>query len=642
MTSVFLRLWAVGFWLCTVAAVSAQSDVVLSNRHAEPESDWNAGTGLFSPQGKRSNDLLTLPLPFFDSFLYPGPRIDSTRWFDFSLVHLIRTGAINPPDYGVMVLDGTNGLRQAYTQATVSGRCDSVTSHAFDLSGYRPSDSIYLSFRYQAGGLLEPPEIPDSLFLSFALVPPPPDSTGFQPPAQFRQVWSSSGGLPTDQWFVAMIPLKDSVFFHDQFQFRFANNGLRAGAYDHWLIDYVSLAAGRSAEDTLPNDQAIVQVTGSVFENYTALTAKQEAALQPSLRAPVAQLANHNGGAADRTLTLTLEDALFGQQLDAQTAQTVSFAAAEASAQFAPWTNPSLGRAAILQQVCALTPVAADPVPENDRFAAPTPLTWYLGYDDGEAEAGFGLTSPRGFGQRFVLGADDSLRAVWLSFFPVFSNAENRGFELGIWSAPHRDSILLRSFSGTNIRFEGAANQFSRYRLNFNPLDEQDSLVPLPREFYVGIIQNNADPIGLGYDENYDGDQLIYRDSSGFWIPTQQRGALMIRLELTSGDSANPLLTSRPDAPQHTTKPAFRLFPNPSAGPVYLQPIEPGHRLAWIEWYDAQGRMIAKNTLADRVDERIELPLPPGLCAGLLTIRLGSVGPNGRLQLHSFRYMYRP
>src|SRR5690606_33918033 len=111
---------------------------------------------------------------------------------------------------------------------------DSLTSRDIDLSTYQAGDSLYLSFFYQAKGNGFAPKPADSFMLFFL------PSSGI-----WRSVWKTPGDTST-QWHQVMIPVKDTVFFHENFKMRWVNKATMGIGNSHWHLDYIRLEANRT------------------------------------------------------------------------------------------------------------------------------------------------------------------------------------------------------------------------------------------------------------------------------------------------------------------------------------------------------------------------------------------------------------
>jgi len=193
---------------------------------------------------KKSASVTTLTLPIFDDFSTGSVFPDSSIWSD-AFAFINNNYCRNPVTNGVASLDALDADGSIYKDAVLAPNtfvADHLTSQSIDLD-YPASDSIYLSFLYQGGGLCDVPETHDSLMVDFYS----PDS------GVWVNVWSITGGenLPFKD---VMIPVRDKRFLKSGFKFRFRNRAslsrsndypdMRSNA-DYWHVDYVRLDRNR-------------------------------------------------------------------------------------------------------------------------------------------------------------------------------------------------------------------------------------------------------------------------------------------------------------------------------------------------------------------------------------------------------------
>lgn len=466
--------------------------------------------------------------PFFDDFSYRLSHPDPERWaLDTSRANyplLTRGMAIEPPSWGVATFDGTDAHGRPFNEEEISaGPTDQLRSHYMDLSGLLPRDNIYLSFYLQARGRGNAPDPDDSFSLYFAV-----DSFGNQ---FYIQAWSIKGSeLAGQKQFV--VPVHRRSYFHKGFQMVFQAEGSQNGYLDHWHLDYVYMAADRSPADTLFEDYAVAAIEQPLLYPYSRAP---WALIQSQLKqlSPVGADLSYLGS---RPISVDLQQVLSGPVLPKMILEEqVDFSPYAHQHQLLRkdwnWTGSNPG--GNLQY--GLDLLGADMHPENNRVDIPVGVDSVLAYDDGEADASYGLSQRRGFGSLFHLGSQQAavMPAVWihfvprLNFNPVANTAkfmENEPFRLVIWNAPHPDSILYQQIGNLRVAYGDSLNQFQRYGLNEE--------VVLPDSFWVGIQQLTDQPIGLGFDLSYNRDPYMYWDSAGVWTPSRLGGSFMIRPEI--------------------------------------------------------------------------------------------------------------
>jgi len=172
----------------------------------------HVGHTLIRSELKSANDL---ELPFFDNF--STLALDRNLWLD-TLVLVNTKYGYDPVDKGIITFDALDAKNKFYKQADTSVRfhADTLTSKTLSISSFHPSDSLYLSFYYQPGGYGRMPSLKDSLLLQFYA------------PSQkkWKDVWNVSGVTSNSKvpFKFIMIPVRDTMFFHDGFQFRFMSS----------------------------------------------------------------------------------------------------------------------------------------------------------------------------------------------------------------------------------------------------------------------------------------------------------------------------------------------------------------------------------------------------------------------------------
>ncbi|MEY4866603.1 MAG: hypothetical protein RLY64_857, partial [Bacteroidota bacterium] len=198
----------------------------------------------------------TLSLPFQDDFSSTEVFPNSSNWMDYQ-VYVNNHMSVKAPTLGVATFDGLNEQGMPYDIQAVgmSGPSDTLSSKAFNLLNRRGSDSIYLSFYYQAEGLGEAPEINDSLVVDLY------NKNGF-----WNTVWGTPG-TSVGVWKQVLIPVIDSNYLHAGFRFRIRNYSSLVGFLDHWHVDYVRLAANRLYNDTVVYDFAYSATPGNLLKN---------------------------------------------------------------------------------------------------------------------------------------------------------------------------------------------------------------------------------------------------------------------------------------------------------------------------------------------------------------------------------------
>ncbi|MCB0768788.1 MAG: T9SS type A sorting domain-containing protein [Flavobacteriales bacterium] len=437
---------------------------------------------------------------------------------------------IDPPTIGVATFDGLarTGYPYDFPNYSAYGQADHLTSVPIDLE-YPASDSIYLSFFYQTQGLSGDAEVQpiDSLILEFYA---PLEQSwykvwgiGYVDPADFQQV---------------LIPITQGRFLKEGFQFRFTNYATLSGSFDHWHLDYVRLAAQRTFDDTRLVDVAYLYPETSILQTYTSVPFNQfEVASSASMALSVDERIR-NLDINDRFITYGMtarsEDGgptvNFSNGLNSSGNASQIFTSTHAinSAPNDFVYNNDLSTDAAFWDVKFWANTTPDINPYNDTIRLVQELSNYYAYDDGSAEAGYGLTAAGArLAYRYDLIGPDSLRAVRMYFNPLANTPPalppTQGvFLLTVWSSLDPEVVQHQNvtFSTPEYRMDGI-DKFVEYEL--------DSVIYVQGTIYIGWIQTNTAAMNLGFDKNRNNRTKIFYRTGGSWTNTSFEGSLMMR-----------------------------------------------------------------------------------------------------------------
>lgn len=499
----------------------------------------------------------TLELPFFDDFskytIYPS----NERWEDQDVFVNMGYG-VNPPTLGVATFDVLDSAGMMYDRAsTFSFTSDYLTSKPINLQG--AGNDVYLSFYYQLMGNGDYPDSADSLVLEFFS----PDS------ASWNRVWSKEGvpgkidiAPPFKQ---IIVPVIEAEYLKKGFKFRFFNYasitenddspGRRSNS-DHWNIDYVLLDKERFLTDTVPHDVAISEPLQSLLKNYEAMPWKHFREVYLSQMGSTIPLSYINQDSIVRNVTrnFEIEDVYYnsivhsysGGALNIDPWETIHYNSALLYTYNSPAEKTALFRVKAYLITDDFDKKQNDTVYYDQNFGS------YFAYDDGTAEAGYGLdgqgTENASVAFQFVSYIPDSLKAVQMYFNEVFNDANDGYFNLMVWdNNDGKPGDVLYSKEYVKPEFADSLNEFYSYKL--------DSSIFVNGVFYVGWQQLYDLFLNVGFDRNrVKNDRLFYKLSST-WSNSQIPGALMVRPVLESG-----LITGKKPGPGIFE---FSVYPNP-------------------------------------------------------------------------------
>lgn len=515
----------------------------------------------------------TLTLPFFDDFSALGVIANDTLWTD-QAVFINADFPVDPPSIGVATFDGLNEYGLAYEDLNSSlfGPADTLSSQPVDLSSLDAGDSIYLSFFYQAQGRsFEVLKTSDSLVLQFR------NRLG-----AWVNVWSHAG-MGRQPFRLAMVEVKDTSYFHESFRFRWINYQTYVGNLKQWHLDYIYLNQGRSAVDTVFEDQAMVELPPFPFEPYTHMPWKQVQVnfakyLRPDYKIPVSNMA-----LTGETFTIAVrvddpdgevgEQTLTGQSLPPDSITTFTLDPD-------PVLFSTAADSSTIRVVSTLSGIlGGNDQKRNDSAVRIVELANYYAYDDGTAETGYGLRNGNGsVAYAFELETGDSLRAMAIHFTQAEATVAS-GFALKVWqhiapvgepSGP-KDVVLYSKEVGLPL-YTDSINGFHIYML--------DSAVFVTGRFFIGWTQSSTFLLNVGFDRNYRlaGQEVpnpnLYYNVQGKWQNATVPGTLMMRPVL-GPMWPTPLGVNEE---MSRTYPDMEVYPNPVTGGVVhfecAQPIE--------------------------------------------------------------------
>lgn len=568
---------------------------------------------------KNKHQSFSLNLPFIEDFFYATnlyyPK--TTLWKDSNV--FVNTGfAIAPPSIGVATFDGLNKRGYPYTPSltnlNVSLPADTLTSQPINLlvtaasQTLQLSDSIALTFYYQARGNGESPESMDSLIVDF-----------FKPNknewiTQWYATGNANANINDTVFKRAFIMVNDADFLDPAFQFRFRNKANTAGDFDHWHVDYIHLDKNRNRKaDTVYNDLTFAYVPTSYLKNYAAIPWKQfntgEIGAKNSVKI------KNNGGFA---INHTYENKLYNKNnvlLDSYTGGPTNLCPFKPSgcaagsgtvygySNYPPHANPPINYTFtplsdsadfVIKHSLALTGSSTDFINENDTVIQYQRFRNYYSYDDGGAEGGYYILGTGGkMALKFTINVQDELRALRIYFDPVgnFNEIESAyRFKMCLWSATANGP--------GDLIFADTLMKPIYYQVGHRGVPEYQFKVPKqqrmlnPGTYYVGIQQQVAAGITVGFDKNNDYHSALYFDSGNGWQQSNIKGSLMIRPVF--GDIIIPPMSVSENNFQNKSN-QIVIFPNPSSNEFTIK--HTNHFESTVILYNNLGQIILQEPL---------------------------------------------
>jgi len=547
-------------------------------------------------------------LPFFEDFSnYTG--FPNRNLFVDKQAFVNKTFPVRPPTIGVVTLDAVDEYGRIYSHLNeVSKGADTLTSRFIRLDSLwvadtlramsLDKDSLYFSFYFQPGGariqvgdvgghIGSQPNINDSLVLEFRYAYKEKDTlkTGW------KHIWSTPG-FSVDTWISEnphqyfkqiMIPITDTIYGHDTFQFRFRNyaslepqQGIAGweGNVDQWHIDYIRLDVNRSIEDTTTNDLAFVTPTTSFLKNYQSMPWKHfhEDDMKKNFTNELTNLSDgHRTPRYRYYITQSGKpDPVHEYKQQWGGADDIKPYSTNGLYQNNPVTNPEIKFVPQMKDTASfvITHIFTnnsedDFCVSNDTCLFEQKFYNYYAYDDGTAEYGYCLNNQYNIAKlamKFSLLVPDSLSAVRM-WFNHTKNSENEAatFSIMVWEDKNgAPGDTLRTMKGQTPQFADSLHylDFVEYRF-----DEKFFIKEAHKNFWIGFEQHGNVQLNIGFDQNNDSREFFKYNTNGTWRTSSYRGTPMLRPVF-----GEPYSVSVP-TPKFAT---IKIYPNPTTGDLNL------------------------------------------------------------------------
>ena len=542
----------------------------------------------------------TLNLPFFDDF--SAPKLNPGLWHTNG-VTINFTSTVYPPSVGAVMFDAVdlkgNFYAKNYNTVTAS---DTLTSAPINL--YYPGDqTIYLSFFYEPKGLLDKPEVQDSLVLQF-----------YSPTSKnWTTVWSHIGlsEEPDKEAFKpVIINISDSKYLQKGFRFRFINYTSLGSATvpslvsdcDYWFVDYVYLNRNRYDGDTVFADVALQYPITFKLDDYTSVPYEHYALGSFSHNVLVRF---RNNDATNRTI-----DSLYVTFINDSTGESLDTLFL-GSYTFPPEGNYFVQAQDINYRLPASGPVVFDlrtklvtsqnEPASNDTVTSKLYLTTFYAYDDGTSEAGYGLVGDGTFqakvAARFYTHKTDTLRGLMVYFNKTYKLAQPHYFYIMVWENDPDYGIpgkLVYEQMGAEVNFDHL-NSFQTYWL--------DTPVVVTDTFYIGWKKTDEQLMNVGLDLNSPVQNYKFYNIDGTWKQSQISGNLMIRPIF---GTYTGLITKVNDIDNNSVD--AKIFPNPAQDYFTIISSQEGQ----VQIFDLHGQMIMCKKIYGRTNLNLS-NLSPGI-----------------------------
>jgi hypothetical protein len=538
-----------------------------------------------------------IELPFFDDFSRHS-YTPSPKWWSDNYTFINNTYSDQQVSLGMATFDALDESGNLYETNNSEGfEADRLTSQPINLN-FPSSDNFWLSFYYQPGGLGDAPELKDSLTLQFLA----PDEN------IWYSVWRKPGTASV-KFQPAIIRIDNPRYLKAGFRFRFINwaslnttfnDPSMIGNCDHWNVDYVYLDRNRNAADTSLADVAFRTPVRSLLKTYEAIPWKQFRQVYLQEMGSSIPIHYRNNDMIIRNITRNFE-------IRDMITNTVSYSFSAGAANIDPFTdvdynanliytfNNSNNDSALFKVTSYLKTDDYDPK-GNDTIIYYQVFSNYYAYDDGSAEAGYGIN---GQGSRNAMAAlrfksylPDTIRAIRFCFNDSYMNSNQRAFNLMIWDDNNGlPGNVIYSVEDVMVEPGDDVNGFFTYEL-------PDGIM-VDDIFYVGWQQRTETFLNVGFDVNTPNRGRQFFWLNGIWLQSQKEGTIMIRPVVGSPLKTTSVETIDTDPVQNN---AFRFWPNPATDYINLELNDLAlSGSAFISIIDFQGRELINVPYSERI-----------------------------------------
>ena len=556
-------------------------------------------------------------LPFFDDFT--DVKTYSDRWQNYDV--FVNSGfPLFPTNYNAITFDLLDDKGRVYSNGSSNPFiADSLLSRPIRLvdedgNSLTPADSLYFSFYYQPQGNGNAPEENDSLVLMFGSVT---DTCII-----WNHMWSSRG-MTLDEFMAdnedryfkqVMIPVKDEKYFENDLMILFYNYGtLSSTMYpnnrsndDNWNVDFIYLNRNRSYDDTSYPLVTFSQHSPSLLKRYQSMPYRQYVG-NPTVAMATDHpmyIANLDKEGCTTQYTCKVESVSSDWTFDysSEWCYTAPFYsngfqncdgdnATQACPHFKNFLfdmNSAADSASfLLTHIITVNEDESDA--KGDTLYGIQGFYNYYAYDDGIPERGYGVVPANSyFAAQFSISVPDTLCGVQLLFNRTFKDANYDFFDIVVWSdnngKPGNEMYRLKDQ-------RPIWNDEDRYEFSYY---EFDKVLKVNGLIYVGIMQQSAESINIGFDTSVDNQQYNFYESGDGWQNSAMPGSLMIRPVLGSYYILSADEIYNEDV-------VWNVYPNPASDVINV-----GGELADqcddIMIFDMTGRMLQHTYDADNID----------------------------------------
>jgi len=421
------------------------------------------------------------------------------------------------------------------------------------------------------------------------------DNTLNKPNSEWQTVWSNDGdSIPTDSFVQRFIPIKSIKYLSYAFRFRFksyaslSTDKSAARVEDFWHLDYIYLNANQTDDNIFIPDVAFTSTMEPFYKDYYSIPLSHAQRLDRDDFSNEFEIRLHNFSTSTRTVkknfkvtnnfTNFIKDIYIinlTSKGNSSISDNILLTGNEDNNQniyFFDLLEDDFDRdSSSITYSSYFTDATSTiyyPFRWNDTISFTQNFYNYYAYDDGTAEAGYGLRGGEMLraAYKFKMLQEDTLRAIKIYFNETLSGSIY--FNLCVWADDPEShtpgELLYIDYSKIN---KGTKDEdgFITYYITDKALEDNNlKQLIVDKTFYVGWQQPKDLSLNVGVDLNTKRSGLVYQNFSFDWEPSLLSNPLMIRAVVGTE-------LKNPQTKKETYKPAtLKISPNPAKNTIYL------------------------------------------------------------------------
>lgn len=571
---------------------SFAQEYTVSSGYIKPESKYQVNS-------QKTNDTL----PFFDDFSQKSKF--SENFVDFD-VNIETYAAISPPSIGVAMFDAVDLEGDFYANYYNSSmKADFLTSRSMNME-FPGDNTIYMSFYYQAKGLLDLPEENDSLVLQFYA--PLLDT--------WTTVWSAHNAVAGQDFQQVMIHISDDKYLQNGFKFRFYNRvSITSGVYpslvsncDQWFVDYIYINKNRNENDIYPHDVAFQYPIDFKIDNYQSIPYQhykdnidkdifnQNYTIRYRNNDNVGRDIDKLYTVFEQKQNLLADDTLYlgAYSFDSNNDYEEGNSNINYSYPIIDYDELNYTLKTVLETNDADSTC-------NNVITQHKEMSTVYAYDDGTSENGYGLlgtgTLYAYVAQKYYTYSDDYITGMQVYFNKTFKDQQPFYFYAVVWE--DNDTTHLPE----EIVYEQSGFEINHDNLNSYQIFTFDEPVLVTDTFYIGWQKTTEDMMNAGIDLNYEGDNNKYYNIYGDWKKSSVGGVLMMR----------PIFGNTNLAKIDEVEPQISIYPNPTSSYVNVELSEYSSENSELSLIDFSGKTIYRSNFSGDRTTIDMTNYPPGV-----------------------------